>query len=161
MFEFTLRGHSADPHNKQIKAIFDQTVFALRKEIDQSGSIGGEGYSTDPSGTLEFDSTQSVPEGPDQVATAKLVQAQADAELARALQAKAEADQAVADALAASGAPTTDELDTTADNVNASDAAVSLANDNGIDLATVKGTGTDGKIIVADVKAAIAAKSPA
>lgn len=42
-----------------------------------------------------------------------------------------------------------------AEEVEATDAARELAKDEGVDLATVKGTGTDGRITVDDVRAAL------
>lgn len=120
-FEFTVRGHSADPHNLKVKEIFEQTVRALRQEIDSSGSVNGFGYSTDSSGTLAFDA--STIEDP--------VETQ----------------------------PTTDEVDTTDDNINASDAAVSRAKELGVDLTTVTGTGKGGAIKVSDVEAAAKASA--
>ncbi len=49
---------------------------------------------------------------------------------------------------------TTDE-DAPADGLNATDAARDLAADHGIDLATITGTGADGRITVDDVKGEI------
>lgn len=46
------------------------------------------------------------------------------------------------------------ETDTTDDGVNATDAAVARAKDLKVDLATVKGTGVDGRITVGDVEKA-------
>lgn len=154
-FEFTVRGHSADPHNLKVKTIFEQTVLALRKEIDSSGSVTGFGYSTDPTGTLELDASTIV-DVVGSVKAAELAVAQAQAAVDSAAAAKKAADQALVDAKAQESDA---EADTTADNVNASDAAVTLAKDNNIDLATLTGTGAGGKIIVSDVQAAIDAKT--
>lgn len=48
-----------------------------------------------------------------------------------------------------------------ADGPNATEAAKELATENGIDLATITGTGKDGLIIKPDVEAAIEAKAKA
>lgn len=44
------------------------------------------------------------------------------------------------------------------DDANATDAAAQLAADNNIDLASITGTGVDGRVTKADVQAAIDAK---
>lgn len=43
---------------------------------------------------------------------------------------------------------------------NATQAAIRLANDSGIDLANIQGTGIEGRITVGDVQAAIDASKP-
>lgn len=159
-FEFTVRGHSADPHNLKVKTIFEQTVLALRKEIDSSGSVTGFGYSTDPTGTLELDAN-SISYVPGSVDAAQLAVTQAEAGLVQAAAIKSAADAALANAKKqeAEAFKSVDEPDTTDDNVNASDAAVARAKELGVDLATVTGTGKGGAIKVSDVEAA--AKTPA
>lgn len=65
--------------------------------------------------------------------------------------------EASADAYVAPAAPASREVKTQ-DTPKASAAAQKLAEENGIDLAGVTGTGADGAITVNDVKAAVAAK---
>lgn len=48
-----------------------------------------------------------------------------------------------------------DEVPLDLNQINATDAAVALAEENGIDLATVNGTGNNGRIGKPDVQAAI------
>lgn len=48
------------------------------------------------------------------------------------------------------------ELEEPADNLNISEAALSLAQEHGIDLAQIEGSGSNGRILVSDVRAAIA-----
>lgn len=79
-FEITITGHSADPHNKEIKALFDATILTARKLFGSSGSVNGQGYSTDASGTLEFNAQQTV--DPAKVAADKRAAAVAEAQVA-------------------------------------------------------------------------------
>jgi hypothetical protein len=99
-FEFTVRGHSVDPHNAIIKDAFDQTVLGLRKQFGTTGTVNGEGYSTDPAGTQEFDSSQTIDRTvlTSDVAVAEAAVAQATAEVTAAEARKAAAEQALADA---------------------------------------------------------------
>lgn len=48
-----------------------------------------------------------------------------------------------------------------AGDISATDAASELAKEKGVDLATVKGTGADGRILVSDVEGAVATGDPA
>ena len=65
--------------------------------------------------------------------------------------------EASADEFVAPGAPASREVKTP-DAPKASAAALKLAEENGIDLKSITGTGAEGGITVNDVKAAIAAK---
>jgi pyruvate/2-oxoglutarate dehydrogenase complex dihydrolipoamide acyltransferase (E2) component len=165
-FEFTVRGHAADPHNDTVKAEFDRAVVNLRRQFGTAGSVSGGGYSTDPSGTLEFDATGSVDAlailaanaeqtAVDQ-ATAEAAVAQAKAKV-QAAQDEQKGAEAVLAATKKAPKATAAEEDTTDDGVNATDAAVARAKELKIDISTVKGTGTDGRVLVSDVDAAASA----
>ena len=62
----------------------------------------------------------------------------------------------VAEKYGLGGENSPDEPENNEPSINASKAALELATEKGIDLSTVEGTGSDGKITVGDVRALIA-----
>lgn len=57
------------------------------------------------------------------------------------------------------GQDSADSTSSPTEPVNATDAAIALADEAGIDLAAVAGTGADGRIVINDVRDAIAAQA--
>lgn len=73
-----------------------------------------------------------------------------------------DSDRPVADPPSDSDSEGQDSADSTSsptEPVNATDAAIALADEAGIDLAAVAGTGADGRIVINDVRDAIAAQA--
>lgn len=73
-----------------------------------------------------------------------------------------DSDRPVADPPSDSEPEGQDSADSTSsptEPVNATDAAIALADEAGIDLAAVAGTGADGRIVINDVRDAIAAQA--
>lgn len=77
----------------------------------------------------------------------------------RELELQAEQEKRNEEVKAAAGAPENKMLTPNTETKDATDAAIDLAGENGIDLNTVRGTGAEGRITKSDVQAAIDAQA--